>query len=284
MRGLVIREPWIGLILHGKKTWEMRPKPTRVRGRIALIRAGSGLIVGTANLVASECALTKQNYMRFRDRHFIPEAMLDEVIENRWVYPWVLDDVHALTAALPYRHPSGAVTFLNLEPSVAAMLDPSGPLMAPAPGDDPMAADSIEEGGNSSRLASSPPAGQGPADSPDSNDGAVWFVFRPESAQAYGRPLSGGEFLVREGSTAMRHGSPNVKRDRADRDALVRDGALVLDPDGRRYRFSRDHIFSSSSKAAGIIKDGNASGPSLWREVSTGESLRDYMAAGRPLR
>lgn len=48
-----------------------------------------------------------------------------------------------------------------------------------------------------------------------------WFVMRPQKAQAYGRPEAGG-FLVRKGSTAMREGSPRVKRDREERDRLVR--------------------------------------------------------------
>src|SRR3546814_11625464 len=120
MRGLVIREPWIGLILRGQKTWEMRSKPTNVRGRIALIRAKSGLIVGTAKLVASESALTSHNYMQHRDRHAIPENKLDEVIENGWVHTWVLEDVQALAEPVPYPQPSGAVKFDNPDPMVVA--------------------------------------------------------------------------------------------------------------------------------------------------------------------
>lgn len=48
MDALVIAEPWIGLILDGSKTWEMRSRATRKRGRIALIRKGSGQVVGVA--------------------------------------------------------------------------------------------------------------------------------------------------------------------------------------------------------------------------------------------
>lgn len=104
------------------------------------------------------------------------------------------------------------------------------------------------------------------------------FVFRPQRAQAFGRPLEDGSFMIISGSTAMRSGSPNKKRDLADRDALVRSGVLVPHSDPSLYRFSRDHVFGSSSKAAGIVKDGNASGPQLWKHVESGESLRDYLA------
>lgn len=105
--------------------------------------------------------------------------------------------------------------------------------------------------------------------------GKATFVFRPEKAQAYGRPMSGREFVVLAGSTAMRRGSPKVKRNKAERDRLVKAGILVADADPRLYRFTVDHLFSSSSQAAGVIKDGNASGPSLWKDVKTGRSLKD---------
>jgi hypothetical protein len=51
MKGLIIKEPWISLILSRKKTWELRSRDTRVRGRIALIRKGSGTVIGVAELV-----------------------------------------------------------------------------------------------------------------------------------------------------------------------------------------------------------------------------------------
>jgi len=45
-RALIIDEPWISKILSGEKTLEMRSRHTKIRGRIGLIRKGSGLIVG----------------------------------------------------------------------------------------------------------------------------------------------------------------------------------------------------------------------------------------------
>jgi len=269
MKGLVIREPWIGLILRGHKTWEMRSKATKFRGEIALIRAKSGLVFGTARLVASERPLTRADYMTHRDRHAIPEAMLDEVIENGWVHPWVMEEVRALPKPVPYRHPSGAVTFVNLDPSVVAVIkggglaaNPSAPINAVASPVRP--AEMVSEKPNS--LPGTREVRE--------DDGSPIFVFRPQTAQAYGRPLADGRFLVLKDSTAMRSGTPKVKRDSYDRDRLIRDGVLVADG-SNRYRFSCDYAFSSSSKAAGIIKDGNASGPSLWKDVKSGRSLKD---------
>lgn len=103
-----------------------------------------------------------------------------------------------------------------------------------------------------------------------------WFVMRPQKAQAYGRPEAEG-FLVREGSTAMREGSPRVKRDRDERDRLVRQGVLVPDRDPELYRFTRDHLFGSSSVAGGIVKDGNCSGPQSWRRAIDGKTIKDAL-------
>jgi len=91
-----------------------------------------------------------------------------------------------------------------------------------------------------------------------------WLVFRPQKAQAYGRHTSDG-FVVRAGSTAMKDGAPKVKRDRPLRDRLIREGVLLPDKDQSLLRFSRDYEFTSASAAAGVVKDGNASGPQLWK-------------------
>ena len=109
-----------------------------------------------------------------------------------------------------------------------------------------------------------------------SRDGTPLFVLRAESAQAYGFPAADGGFVVLKGSTCMREGNPNRKRDLHVRDDLVRSGILVQDTDERLYRFSADHRFSSPSRAAGIVKNGNASGPSLWKDPQSGLSLKDY--------
>ncbi|RWB68914.1 MAG: DUF4357 domain-containing protein [Mesorhizobium sp.] len=70
-----------------------------------------------------------------------------------------------------------------------------------------------------------------------------------------------------------------MKRDLAERDSLVRNGILVPDSNPALFRFSRNHVFRSSSCAAGVIRDGNASGPSLWKDERTGKTLKDYEAA-----
>ena len=49
-RALVVDQPWVGLIADGAKVWEMRTRPTKVRGWIGLIEKGTGTIIGVAYL------------------------------------------------------------------------------------------------------------------------------------------------------------------------------------------------------------------------------------------
>jgi len=50
VKALIVRQPWVERILSGAKTWELRGSRTHVRGPIALIEAGTGHVVGTAEL------------------------------------------------------------------------------------------------------------------------------------------------------------------------------------------------------------------------------------------
>ena len=119
MKALVVAEPWIGMILDGTKTWEMRSKVTRQRGRVALIRKGSGQVVGTAILADCLAPITASAYAVAQDRHRIPPGDQPWAIANGYLIPWVLRDAGPLPQPVSYRHPSGAVTWVVLEDEVA---------------------------------------------------------------------------------------------------------------------------------------------------------------------
>lgn len=126
LTALIIREPWIGKILRGEKTWELRARATRHRGEIALIRQGSGLVVGLARITGCMPAQTKEGLLANLGRHGVPVEQIDNVMEKGWVVPWVLSDVQALPDGVRYSHPSGAVNFVKLdeptEQAIRAML------------------------------------------------------------------------------------------------------------------------------------------------------------------
>ncbi len=57
-----------------------RSTGTEVREQIALIRGGSGTIVGTAKLVDCRGPLTLEQLAGHEDKHAVPPPVLDEVV------------------------------------------------------------------------------------------------------------------------------------------------------------------------------------------------------------
>lgn len=122
-KGLVIDDPWIGYILDGSKTWEMRSRPVSFRGWFGLIRKGTGAIYGVARLVDVRPALSVEEMVAAHDKHRIPESMIRSGAVAKWTTPWVLADIRKLAKPISYRHPSGAVSWVELDPQVTAAIN-----------------------------------------------------------------------------------------------------------------------------------------------------------------
>jgi hypothetical protein len=114
MRGLVIQSPWIEKILNCQKSWEMRTSATGIRGEVALIKKGSGLILGVANLKGTKGPLSETDLNTTFDQHQIPKEFWSPFIDFKWRYAWVLDNVKPLQDPVPYDHPPGAMIWVNL--------------------------------------------------------------------------------------------------------------------------------------------------------------------------
>jgi hypothetical protein len=119
LKGLIIRQPWIGMILAGTKTWEMRSTGWKHRGPIALIEKGTGRVVGTARMVEDRAPLTEAEMRATMRHHGIPADQIAGVVADGWVRPWVLADVKKLVRPVPYVHPPGAVKTVNLDDGVS---------------------------------------------------------------------------------------------------------------------------------------------------------------------
>ena len=114
MRGLLIRTPWIEEILDGKKTWEIRGSYTHIRGTIALIRSGSGHIVGTCELADVLGPLTLSDMYENLLKHREPLNDLMNGLPYEKTFAWVLNNIQPLPQPIPYNHPCGAVIWVNL--------------------------------------------------------------------------------------------------------------------------------------------------------------------------
>lgn len=116
MRGLIIRAPWIDLILQGKKTWKIRSRATSVREKIALIRGGSGTVVGRATLADCLGPFTFDELAPHHAKHRATADALDAFrskYKNK-AFAWVMRDVEVLPKPMAYEHPSGAVISVSL--------------------------------------------------------------------------------------------------------------------------------------------------------------------------
>lgn len=111
MKGLIIKEPWIDLILKGEKTWEIRSSHTKIRGEIYLIKSGTGHIFGKVNVVDS-IKLTPDTYFNSVDKHKIENHQNKMPYKN--THAWVLEDPVLFKEPIPYKHPQGAVIWVNM--------------------------------------------------------------------------------------------------------------------------------------------------------------------------
>lgn len=101
------------MILDGKKTWEIRGRRTHANGKIALIRGGSGLIVGTCNLVEVLGPLTLREFQNNANKTGLSASQTGSLPYQK-TYAWVLENIIKLNRPIPYKHPSGAVIWVKL--------------------------------------------------------------------------------------------------------------------------------------------------------------------------
>jgi len=114
LSGLVIRSEPIEQILQGIKTWEMRSRSVNKRGTIALIKKGSGTVVGVADIVDCLGPFSDQAMLDHQDKHRIDPKLLLAGEVAQWRTAWVLDNIRRLAKPVPYDHPNGAVTWVSL--------------------------------------------------------------------------------------------------------------------------------------------------------------------------
>lgn len=105
------------------------------------------------------------------------------------------------------------------------------------------------------------------------------FILQRKGVLATGRPTATSGWKVLAGSTAIKESSARVRRDHEFRNQLIAERVLVQHGgNSRLFEFTRDFEFSSASRAAGVILDGNASGPAMWIHDGTGVSYREWLA------
>lgn len=122
-RALMVREPYVSMLLTNRKRWELRGVPTNIRGRIGLIRSGSGLVVGECTIVdcigpvdfetlISSPNITTHERLEISTGGKAPYT--EKAAGSSKTYAWVIEKPIVYKHALRYKHPSGAITFVDL--------------------------------------------------------------------------------------------------------------------------------------------------------------------------
>jgi len=118
MKGLISKSPHVENILSGKKTWDIRGSNTKIRGEIALIKSGSGTIVGKCTIVDVIGPLDFSDLEANIDKHCVTKEHLERVFgKYKNLYSWVLSDIIELPVPVAYEHPNGAIIWVNLNDS-----------------------------------------------------------------------------------------------------------------------------------------------------------------------
>jgi len=89
----------------------------RCEDQIALVPSGSGTVVGVCDLIDCIGPLTQSEFRKNASKAGLQkhEAQLGRY---RTTYAWVLEEPKRLDSPVPYKHPSGAVIWVNLDRSV----------------------------------------------------------------------------------------------------------------------------------------------------------------------
>jgi hypothetical protein len=89
-------------------------------GRIGLIRKGSGEVVGLADLVDAKAPLRTRKEYAATARYHCTTSPADqaEAFADCYRTPWVLAQAQKLPCPVRYKHPSGAIIWVRLAPSV----------------------------------------------------------------------------------------------------------------------------------------------------------------------
>jgi hypothetical protein len=109
---LFVREPFAERIIAGRKTWEIRTRPTTRRGRIAIMSPRG--LVGTVELYDVAGPLSTGDLIRHVARHRAPLRLLHTYAAGRALYAWALREPARLEPPILLRRGRGPVVWFRL--------------------------------------------------------------------------------------------------------------------------------------------------------------------------
>lgn len=112
VRGLIVREEYIRLILSGRKRWEIRRTNTRVRGLVALV--SRGMLYGFVEIVDS-FPVDVEELKERADMHGVEPGFVERYAAGRRrLYVWVVERPLRLPRPVPVRYARGAQVWAQI--------------------------------------------------------------------------------------------------------------------------------------------------------------------------
>lgn len=111
MKSLIIKKEYLDKIFNGTKVWELRGSKTNIRGRIRLIESGSGLILGEVDLIDCIGPLKEKDLQDNFDK--TQYQIKNGFFKYKNTYALVLSNVSKYKEPIPYKHPQGAIIWVN---------------------------------------------------------------------------------------------------------------------------------------------------------------------------
>lgn len=112
-RGFRVKEPYATYIVQGKKRWEIRRHPTRVRGRVGVI--GGGQLLGSVEITGVKGPFTLAELAEHQDKHLADPRFLEAYARGEKLYAWELARPRAYVKPLPVKGKKGQQTWVRLE-------------------------------------------------------------------------------------------------------------------------------------------------------------------------
>ncbi len=116
-RGFRVKEPYASLIVQGKKRWELRKHPTRVRGRVAVIHKDK--VLGTVEITDVHGPFTVEELEEHYDKHLAHPRFLEAYAQGKPLYAWELGNPQEYAQPRSFTPKPGQQLWIRLEDSVS---------------------------------------------------------------------------------------------------------------------------------------------------------------------
>lgn len=116
-RGFRVMEPYATYIVEGKKRWEIRRYPTRVKGKVGVISKGK--LIGTVEILGTRGPFTVEELREHQDRHLADERFLREYARGEKLYAWELGEARKFKEPIDVETKQGQRTWMTIRPKTS---------------------------------------------------------------------------------------------------------------------------------------------------------------------